>query len=238
MWNVIDTGKRSAKENMELDAKLLDSLRPEDEPILHLYEWETDAATYGYFIKLEQFVDREKARARGVDFARRPTGGGILFHLFDLAFSVLVPSGHKGYFKDTLDNYAFVNKYVQKAVRKFLNKSSILLPEEPTPLSEKARSFCYAKPTIYDVMIGERKVAGAAQRRKRQGYLHQGSVALAPPNEELLSAILVPDEGILEGMRTFSHSLLAPGYTKGDLDELRGLLKEALKEAFLYENGD
>jgi len=35
---------------------------------------------------------------------------------------------------------------------------------------------CFANPVRADVLIDGRKIAGAAQRRTRQGLLHQGSI--------------------------------------------------------------
>ena len=46
----------------------------------------------------------KKRRREACRFARRPTGGGIVFHIWDLAFSFLMPSGHP----------AFLFKYIRK----------------------------------------------------------------------------------------------------------------------------
>ena len=77
---------------MDLDAKLLEEMKPDDAPILHLYEWEQDSGTYGYFLKPDKYLDMTQAQKRGLTLARRPTGGGIVFHVCDLAFSALVPA--------------------------------------------------------------------------------------------------------------------------------------------------
>ena len=61
-WKHIDTGKRSAAANMELDAALLADLKDEKECILHLYDWETDSATYGHFIDPENFLNIESVK--------------------------------------------------------------------------------------------------------------------------------------------------------------------------------
>ena len=43
-----------------------------------------------------------------------------------------------------------------------------------------------AKPTQYDIVYKGKKIAGAAQRKKTQGYLHQGTISLAAPQIDLL----------------------------------------------------
>ncbi len=227
MWKLLDTGIATADENMDLDRKFLESMRPEDAPILHLYDWQRDSATYGYFIKPEQFLDRAKALAWRLDLARRPTGGGIVFHTFDFAFSVLLPSGHPGFSENTLENYAFVNKIVQEAIAPLIRKSD-LLPQDPIPLDESCRNFCMAGPTVFDVMIGGQKIGGAAQRKKKQGFLHQGTISIAPPDKQLLLEVLLPETKVLEAMEQNSFALLPKNHSAGDLLAMRETIKQEL----------
>ena len=235
MWNILDTGVNSAKKNMEIDAQLLSQMRPDDAPLLHFYEWEQRSGTYGYFIKIEKFLNLEKAKREGVIFARRPTGGGILFHFCDFAFSALVPSNSPFFSERTLDNYTFINAHVEKTVKLFFKSSKIpsLLPQDPPKPSDSAsQNFCMAKPTIYDVMIGEKKVAGAAQRRKKGGYLHQGSIAIALPQKALLEELLLPKTQVIEAMHLNTFSILETPYTRSDLEEVRVELRSLLLKSF------
>jgi lipoate---protein ligase len=224
MWKLLDTGKKNSQENMDLDAKLLEELS--DAPILHLYDWEGPSATHGYFVKPGDFLDLEGCSEEGLTLGRRPTGGGIVFHVSDLAFSVLVPRGHEGYSDNTLENYAFVNRRVLRAVERLLSEHPDLLPEDPVPLDKSCANFCMAKPTIYDVMMGSRKVAGAAQRRRRHGYLHQGSISIAMPERSFLEKVLLPGSRVLEAMESNSYTM------RGDLGEMRRLIREKLIEEF------
>lgn len=240
-WKILDTGNRSAKENMAIDARLLKEMKPDDPPTLHLYEWNGKAATYGYFLDPKKFLDLEKGESLGLSLSRRPTGGGIIFHISDFAFSVLVPANFPHYSTNTLDNYDFINSAVKRGVKTFLCRSSesispengeslTLLSNEPTPLDESCRHFCMAKPTKYDVMLGGRKIAGAAQRRRKQGYLHQGSIAIALPKENFLNQILLEGTQVHEAMLSHTFSLLGKDWTQKDLEEVREILKRQLQE--------
>lgn len=231
-WKILDTGRRSAEENMAIDAKLLHEMKPDDPPLLHFYEWEGDVATYGHFLDPKIFLDLNQAEAFGLSLARRPTGGGIIFHVSDFAFSVLVPAHFPHYSINTLDNYDFINSAVKRGVKNFLEtvESVDLLLKEPTPLNESARHFCMAKPTIYDVMLSGRKIAGAAQRRRKQGYLHQGSISIALPKENFLSRILLSGTQVKEAMETHTFSILRDEWTKKDLEEVRAKLKQQLQK--------
>jgi lipoate-protein ligase A len=200
----------SAEENMEKDAQLLGSLKNRERPILHLYDWEADSATYGHFINPAKFFDLEAVSKKKLHLARRSTGGGIVFHLWDLAFSVLVPAKCSYFSKNTLENYAFVNEAVLGAVKDFLGQRSALelICEDTQALSQGCQNFCMARPTKYDVMLGGRKVAGAAQRQTKEGFLHQGTVALIMPSFTYLKEVLLEPDKIIEGMQMFTCPLL------------------------------
>ena len=116
LFETLMTGKASAEQNMACDEKLLKSLADNSRSVLHFYKWERDSVTYGYFIDPYVYLVKDEIRKRGIQLARRPTGGGIIFHQCDLAFSVVIPASHPAYSLNTLDNYAFVNTAVIDAV--------------------------------------------------------------------------------------------------------------------------
>src|SRR5689334_18889962 len=104
---IIDTGVNSAENNMRIDQTYLDSLSDQSQALLHLYEWEKPSITYGYFSQPSKVLLPEGIEKYGLQLAKRPTGGGIIFHSFDLAFSILVPSSHPHFSLNTLENYAW-----------------------------------------------------------------------------------------------------------------------------------
>jgi hypothetical protein len=40
------------------------------------------------------------------------------------------------------------------------------------------KNCCFDEPVATDLLLGEQKIAGGAQRRRREGFLHQGSIQL------------------------------------------------------------
>lgn len=229
-WNILETKAASAEANMELDAKLLENLEGQERPILHLYEWERPSATFGYFIKPEELLNLTEAKKWGLDLARRPTGGGVVFHVWDLAFSVLVPAKSRLFSMNTLDNYHLVNRIVKEVVKEFIGISNEmeLIPEDASFQDQTCTHFCMARPTKYDVMLEGRKIAGAAQRKTKDGFLHQGTIALLRPDPALLGAVL-PSAAVREAMMQTTFSLLSDPQ---DLKEGRKALCEQLKRHF------
>ncbi len=218
--NVLDTGISSANENMRLDVQLLEELKNHSECLLHLYEWQGKCATYGHFIDPNKYLQADETKKYQLELAKRPTGGGIIFHCWDFTFSFLIPKCHPRLSTNTLENYANVNTVVRTAIKEFLgthdNPQLMVQSQECSP-------FCMAKPTIYDVMLDGKKVGGAAQRRTRHGILHQGSISLFPPDEVMLKDLL--NEKVVQAMQMNSCSLLSHS---NDRDDTKNILKSLL----------
>lgn len=228
-WKVIDTGTASAAKNMAYDAHLLELMKPEDPPILHFYDWARSSITHGWFVNPDEYLDKHELAKEGFELARRPTGGGLLFHTVDFAFSMLVPAEHEGFHEKVIDNYAYINAIVKQAIDQVIAEEGILLPEDPVETHAAKERFCMAKPTIYDVMVGGKKIAGAAQRKKKQGYLHQGSIAIAVPSERLLKRVLVEPDAVIPSMQSLTYPMLSDA-TEKDIHNMRRKLKETLAE--------
>lgn len=222
-WQILDTGTENACWNMDKDRQLLHDLRRDDAPLLHLYEWKTPSITYGYFTQPAELLNLEKLSKKGVELARRPTGGGITFHFTDFAFSILIPASHPHCSTNTLNNYAFVNGLILDILTQFTNQKKEFHLHQ-NPLSHgctQADHFCLAKPITYDLMLGNKKVGGGAQRRTKQGFLHQGSIILGCFNEDLMLEILPLGSPLIEIMRIHSTGILGRDVPAEALEEER-----------------
>jgi lipoate---protein ligase len=228
---VEDTGASQPEVNMALDAQYLADLSNSKKPILHFYDWSGPSATFGHFIDLKKHIDLEKAKSHNLSLAKRPTGGGIVFHIWDFAFSFLMPSNHPMCSEKTLDNYQFVNSVVLEAVSEYLtlNQEAILIPEDAPLSGPNCKHFCMARPTIYDVVYKGLKIAGAAQRRTKSGYLHQGTISLTSPDLALLKDVLLSKDEITRAMEAYTFAPVA----KESLKEARLSIKELLKQKFI-----
>jgi lipoate-protein ligase A len=232
---VLDTKTSSAIENMRKDAELLDKLDPSGDPLLHFYRWEGLSVTHGYFIQPHQWFNLEKVASNQVSLARRPTGGGIVFHIWDFAFSFLMPSGHAAFSINTLDNYRFVNEVVLDAVKELfsLQEPVELISENAPANGLDCTHFCMARPTQYDVVYQGMKIAGAAQRRRKQGFLHQGTISLAFPDFELLQELLLSQEEVIRAMSSYTFAPLGKACSSSLLQQARQKLQEALEQKFM-----
>lgn len=231
MLNIVNTLPDRAQAIMDKDASLLNSLG--SSPILHFYQWQNPSITHGVFLDPEKFFFLTELESLSIDLGRRPTGGGITFHLWDFAFSFLMPSTHKHFHQNPIENYRFVNEIVGNVIQKVFAIHDVeMVLESFIPKSKNCENFCMARPTKYDVLYQGIKMAGSAQRKTRLGYLHQGTISLFLPDLSLIKAVLKEPDSILEAMREFSFIPFKHENTKAFREEIQNTLKRELALAF------
>lgn len=183
-----------AQENMLLDEELLQKCKTHPQITLHFYDWLHPSITYGYFLDPKKHLHSDVLSTLGWDLAKRPTGGGIIFHPYDMAFSLTVPKMKGLFFENPLENYLWINRVVEKSIAELLKRKTILYEKKAEKIF--LNDFCFAHPSIFDVLMEGKKVAGAALRKKDWGYLYQGSILLFPFDEEVLRSILVDADAL------------------------------------------
>ena len=83
-FRVINDKKLNAKENMATDEALLSLFEEKLPAILRLYSWEK-SFTIGLSQKFENYPITSLYKG---NYAKRITGGGVLFHGHDLSYSL------------------------------------------------------------------------------------------------------------------------------------------------------
>ena len=170
-WKILDTGKGESAWNMALDEALLESIARIDSPVLRFYGWNEPAATFGYFQHYADIAAWTQLRP----LIRRPTGGGLVPHDNDWTYSVIIPPNDSWYQLRATESYRRLHEWIAAA----LQKAGI-----PAVLAAAANKEipgqCFAGAEQHDVLVNGRKVAGAAQRRAREGLLIQGSIQQIP----------------------------------------------------------
>ncbi|EPP35983.1 Octanoyltransferase LipM [Chlamydia avium] len=232
---IIDSGKASASSHMDRDKELLANLK-KGEAILHLYEWEgVYPLTYGVFIRPEKFLVSNREEL-GMDAASRPTGGGFLFHHGDYAFSLLVSSEHPMHRNSILENYRSVNSLVLKVLNKIFRIEGTLSSDEDSHHSIES-NCCMAKVSKYDVLMGNRKIGGAAQRTVKQGFLHQGSIFLSGSTTDFYYKFLLPEvaDPIVSEINRCAFFPLGISAPSEDLVMARKEIKEKFIQIFSCE---
>ena len=173
-WLFLKSGPGSAAFNMALDEALLELSSAIASPVLRFYSWREPAASFGYFQRVHDVEQLTPLRP----LVRRPTGGGIVPHDTDWTYSLVFPTFHAWYQLAAKDSYRMAHQWIQAAFER-LEVATELAPEG---LKTHAGQ-CFVGHEQSDLLWRGRKVAGAAQRRRKDGLLIQGSVQ--PPLSSL-----------------------------------------------------
>lgn len=170
-WRLITTWGADPAFNMGLDEALLSS---GDEPVtLRFYTWKPDTLSLGYFQKISDVKGHEKSGA----LVRRITGGGAIHHVNELTFSISAPQSHPLYAGKIAASYVRVHEAIRATLLEF-GIESTLRGAQVLASDREATGMCFHHSTDLDIVWGERKGVGSAQRRTRGRVLHHGSIKL------------------------------------------------------------
>jgi lipoate-protein ligase A len=170
-WFLLAQGRNAADYNMALDEALLQSASTLGRPVLRFYCWLEPAATFGY---AQRYAEIEKL-TRLRPLVRRPTGGGLVPHDADWTYSLVFPPDHFWYRFKAVESYRRAHEWIKDAFAK-INIATALSPASQKEIPGQ----CFIGAEKDDVLWHGRKIAGAAQRRTRDGLLIQGSVQPPP----------------------------------------------------------
>lgn len=178
-WRLLDTEPRDAFYNMALDEAIATARSKNLVPnTLRFFRWEPSAVSIGYFQSMEDEVDIPACGKIGVDFVRRRTGGGAVYHdrEGELTYSLMVNQGHR------LISGGFQETYQTLCSGLVLGLNLLGIPAEFKPIN--------------DIDVEGKKISGNAQTR-RMNVVHQHGTVLRQVDPSVMFTVLkVPNEKI------------------------------------------
>jgi lipoyltransferase/lipoate-protein ligase len=176
-WRLLQTGLNTAFSNMAVDrAILVENSEGKVPPTVRFYGWIPPAISIGYFQSVAEEIDVNACEKLGVDYVRRMTGGGAVFHEKELTYSIVIPESHPEIPKNIMKSYGRICGAVMKGLQHLGIKSE------------------YAP--INDIVTGGRKISGNAQTRKLETVLQHGTVLMDVDVDKMFSLLKVPNEKI------------------------------------------
>jgi lipoate-protein ligase A len=233
-WRLITHEAGHGAWNMGVDEALLASAVSTGRPSLRFYRWRGPWLSLGY----GQVFDRarvEVCNRAGVGVVRRVTGGRAVLHGSDLTYALAAREGQLP--SGLTASYEFVAEVLLDAlgalgVEAIASGARHRWEGLPTRVSaESDRSGGGARPVAFDcfaraagreICVGDRKLAGSAQRRAKGGILQHGSIRLAPDPIEARRATSLSGAG--------ATSLVELG-AKADSETLQAACIEAFERA-------
>ncbi|MBM3826356.1 MAG: hypothetical protein FJ410_06535 [Verrucomicrobia bacterium] len=172
--DVLPRQSADAVVNMSADLLLLEKYPRSGNVRFRAYAWSVPAYTFG----VSQSWDKYRALVPAhCQLVRRCTGGGLVSHLDDWTFALVLPAAHPLASQDAMSSYALVHKAMAGAlVAQGQSVRQVPLREEPRDYRQPDQCAERAEPNDLVRSDDGRKVAGAAQKRSRCGLLIEGYV--------------------------------------------------------------
>lgn len=204
-------------ENMRRDSGMLDQCNGGGGNFLRVYRWSRPTLSLGYFQKLEDVADSAFMAANGVDWVRRPTGGGAILHDRELTYSLALPLTHPASAGSINDSYLNLTRPLLELLR-----NMGISAEFRGDCKTQKTANCFAGSACPDIVVAGNKVFGSAQRRKEKAMLMHGS---------LLFSV---DEALWRGVfgKHYGAGFAGVGHAE---DDWESLLSEAYSRALNLE---
>jgi len=162
--------------NMAIDEWMLRSVAADPSTgYLRTYGWSEPTLSLGYF---QDFAAvKADPRWRNVPIVRRSTGGGAIWHHHDLTYAIALPTHHP-LARRVADLYQAVHECLigLLVTRGF---QATRRGGDGAERSPQRPLLCFLDRDPNDVVIGQAKLIGSAQRRRAGSLLQQGSLLLA-----------------------------------------------------------
>jgi lipoate-protein ligase A len=179
MWRLLKHDAHDAFFNMAVDEATLQARIEGKTPnTLRLYRWRPSAVSIGRFQNIQDAVNMEACRIRGVDVVRRVSGGGAVYHdsESEVTYSVIVKREDLG----TDD--------VAEAYRRICNG----LIETAHNLGVDVEYNEGNVKQCPNITVKERKISGSAQAHKKGVILQHGTLLLNADLEKMFTLLKVP----------------------------------------------
>lgn len=183
-FRFIDLETHDAYTNMAIDEAIMLAIKENNAPpTLRLYRWKPSAVSIGTFQGMQDEVDIEFCKTHGIDFIRRITGGGAVYHDYngEITYSILMPKKHPLARTDIIESYRLLCGGIIKALDYLGIKNAEFKP-------------------INDVTVDGVKVSGNAMTRRHGCMLQHGTVLLDLDVKQMFSILKVPQEKISDKM--------------------------------------
>jgi lipoate-protein ligase A len=142
---------------------------------LRFYGWSEPTLSLGYF--QPERLRHTYPRLAVLPYVRRPTGGETLVHHHELTYALGLPAGPP--WQAPGEKAAAWLSRMHAIISRSLRELDIPVQLAGKRSTSQGGFLCFQHPTQQDVLIGQDKVVGSAQRHSRGGLLQHGAILLA-----------------------------------------------------------
>lgn len=159
-------------------------------PAIRVYGWSPACISLGHFQDPARELDLDRVRDLGYGVVIRSTGGRAVLHVEELTYSIIAPPDAEPWCLSQAESYRIISQALVQALAEegfgvTLDRGYPV--EKPSHL--RAMTPCFSSTARSEVVWGERKVVGSAQRRLRGAFLQHGSILVSPRHREMVDCL-------------------------------------------------
>jgi lipoate-protein ligase A len=196
---------------------------------LRIYGWTPPTISLGYFQRYEALAELPP-EVRDLAVVRRPTGGGAILHDREVTYCLVVDGSLPIAKQAPAALYELAHVCWRDAIAGEEPRAELAPAELPFPSPRTGPFFCFQKPGRTDLVVGEDKLLGSAQRRIPGRVLQHGSLLLGrryaahpgghlhePPAETVSRWVAAFVAGIAAALRLEALAMLWDAEQLGDV---------------------
>jgi lipoyl(octanoyl) transferase len=196
VWRLLQNSSVAAEENtgainMAIDESVLEQVEAgHSPPTIRIYGWSPACISLGHSQKPERELDLQRVQEFGYDIVIRSTGGRAVLHASELTYSTIASHRSEAWCSTQELSYRTISQAIAQALAEAgfgvtLDRGYPV--EKPQEL--RAMTPCFSSTARSEVVYGERKVVGSAQRRLRHAFLQHGSILVSPEHRKMVQCL-------------------------------------------------
>ena len=200
-WRVLPLAIGDQQTHIDFSEQLIASTSPGDPPTLYWSQAESEGLVLGFSQRSTILNAQALANHPLPIYHRRAGGTAVLVGSHLLGLDVLLPAGHPLALPDLVESYRWLGETWVATLHELGIETRAVSPGEAhaqrdrikQPVTRERetilRRACYGSLSPYEVVAGERKVAGLDMIRRRAGTLLQAGVLLHWDTEKLAALL-------------------------------------------------
>jgi|GEM_PF-311931 len=190
-WRILETGSRPGAMNMAVDEAVLAEVEAgRSRPTIRVYGWSPACVSLGHSQIAGHELDLDRIRELGYDVVRRCTGGRAVLHIDELTYSVIARPDSEAWCASQALSYKTISQAVARALAQ--DGFGVTLDrgypvEKPQAL--RAMTPCFSSTARSEVVWGDRKLVGSAQRRLRNAFIQHGSILVSKAHRAIVDCL-------------------------------------------------
>ncbi len=199
-WRILSDNTRSEGRtgawNMAVDEAILSEVEAgRSLPTLRVYGWTPACISLGHSQRAARELDLKRVREHGYDIVVRATGGRAVLHIGELTYSIIASPDSEAWCATQAISYRTISQAVAQALAEAGFSVSLdrgYPVEKPQEL--RAMTPCFSSTARSEVVWGDRKVVGSAQRRMRGAFLQHGSILVSKAHRNMVECLNLEEE--------------------------------------------